>query len=210
MARGTTGAPGGRKDELIRVATRLFSRRGFHGTSMGAIAEETGIHKASLYHWIESKEDLLFQVLSGALDTLIAQARAIATDTNLDFTTKLRRMVTLHANYSVSHRDVMQVFYAESKWLTGSRGRQMRADRREYHQIYDELFHNARERGEISVEEDVIPIYINSLFAMANELSQWYRDEGPYSPTDLGALMSDLVLGAVLPEHVKDAWRAPR
>lgn len=183
------------------MAARLFSRRGFHGTSMGAIAEETGIHKASLYHWIESKEDLLFQVLAGALDTLIAQARAIATDPELDFATKLRRMVALQANYTVSHRDVIQVFLAEAKWLTGSRGRQIRADRREYNKIYDDLFHAARAAGEISVDDEVIPIYINSLFAMANQLGQWYREEGPYSPTVVGNLMSELVLGAVLRER---------
>lgn len=188
-----------RRDELIRVATRLFSRRGFHGTSMGAIAEATGIHKASLYHWVESKEELLFLVLRGALDTLIAQSRAIANDSTLDFATRLRRMVVLHANYTVNHRDVMRVFYGEAKWLSGPRGRQIRENRREYYQVYDHLFRTARERGEIDVAEDVIPIYINSLFAMTNELSQWYREEGRYTPTAVGSLMGDLVIGAVLP-----------
>ncbi len=39
-----------RKDDLLQAATRLFGRRGFHGTSIGEIASATGIHKASVYH----------------------------------------------------------------------------------------------------------------------------------------------------------------
>lgn len=194
-----TSETNSRRDDLIRVAARLFSRRGFAGTSMATIAEETGIQKASLYHWFASKEDLLFQVLSGAVDALVVDARAVALNPSLDFATKLRQMVALHANYTVSHRDVMLVFYGEAKWLTGERGRQIRDVRRSYHQIYVDLFREARASGAIVVEEKVVPVYINSLFAMANELSQWYRDEGPFSPTEVGNLMSGLVLGAVLP-----------
>ncbi len=194
-----------RREELIEAATRLFGRRGFHGTSMGDLAAETGLQKASLYHWVESKEDLLYQVLSGVLDSLLAQARALVADDRLDFATKLRRLVALHAQYTVSHSDVMQVFLTESKWLAGARGREVRDVRRQYHQLYEDLFYTARESGEMSAPEVVVPVYVNLLFSMTNHMPAWYRHEGSLSPGQIADLISGLVLGNVSPASMADA-----
>src|SRR5438045_8670775 len=51
-----------RREELTRTAARLFADRGYHGTSLADLAEALGIQKASLYHHIDSKEDLLWVV----------------------------------------------------------------------------------------------------------------------------------------------------
>src|SRR3954467_11240421 len=50
-----------RREELTRTAARLFADRGYHGTSLADLAEALGIQKASLYHHIDSKEDLLWE-----------------------------------------------------------------------------------------------------------------------------------------------------
>jgi AcrR family transcriptional regulator len=189
----------GRKHDLLQAATRLFGSRGFHGASMGEIAAATGIHKASVYHWVESKEDLLYQVLSGALDSLIENARLISADDKADFATKLRRLVSLHAQYTVNHPDVMQVFLAEAKWLGGARGREVRDVRRQYHRLYEDLFWKALERGEISAPSKFIPVYVNLLFSMTNHLSVWFKHKGPASIIEVADLISDLVLGNIAP-----------
>ena len=49
-----------REAELYRAATRLFRERGFHATSMQDIAEALGMNRGSLYHYITSKDDLLW------------------------------------------------------------------------------------------------------------------------------------------------------
>src|SRR2546423_15717890 len=51
-----------RREELTRPAGRLFADRGYHGTSLADLAEALGIQKASLYHHIDSNEDLLWYV----------------------------------------------------------------------------------------------------------------------------------------------------
>ena len=38
-----------RRDELTRQAAHLFAQKGYHGTSIGEIAEALGVQKASLY-----------------------------------------------------------------------------------------------------------------------------------------------------------------
>src|SRR5437868_4440338 len=58
-----------RREELTRAAARLFADRGYHGTSLADLAEALGIQKASLYHHIDSKEDLLWEVARAGADT---------------------------------------------------------------------------------------------------------------------------------------------
>ena len=52
-----------REREVLDVAARLFHERGYADTSVQDIADELGILKGSLYHYIEVKEDLLFRLL---------------------------------------------------------------------------------------------------------------------------------------------------
>jgi AcrR family transcriptional regulator len=52
-----------RRDELLRVALRLFSERGFDGTTIADIATATGTAHGLVYHYFASKNDLLLAVL---------------------------------------------------------------------------------------------------------------------------------------------------
>src|SRR5436189_218406 len=51
-----------RRTELTRAAARLFAEKGYHGTSVGDLAEALGVQKGSLYSHIDSKADLLWEV----------------------------------------------------------------------------------------------------------------------------------------------------
>src|SRR5207247_9813806 len=53
---------GTRRNELTRQAARLFAEKGYHGTSIGDLAEAMGVQKGSLYAHIDSKADLLWEV----------------------------------------------------------------------------------------------------------------------------------------------------
>src|SRR5438128_384537 len=60
-----------RKSELTRQAARLFAEKGYHGTSIGDLAEAMGVQKGSFYAHIESKADL-----DDATATLLALSAA--------------------------------------------------------------------------------------------------------------------------------------
>ena len=72
-----------RREELTRVAARLFAEQGYQGTSLADLADALGLQKASLYHHIDGKEDLLWEVaregavaFQAALDAVPADAAA--------------------------------------------------------------------------------------------------------------------------------------
>ena len=66
-----------REDQLLEVATRFFKEKGYHNTSMQDLADGLGVQKASLYYYIDSKEDLLRQLLERAASLLGAQVDEI-------------------------------------------------------------------------------------------------------------------------------------
>ncbi len=50
------------KERLLNVATRLFARHGFEGTSVQDIVDAAGVTKGAMYHYYGSKDDLLYEV----------------------------------------------------------------------------------------------------------------------------------------------------
>src|SRR5690242_21930048 len=58
-------APRRRQQEIVEAAARVFHEKGYESTSIQDIADAVGILKGSLYYYITSKEDLLFEIIRG-------------------------------------------------------------------------------------------------------------------------------------------------
>ena len=58
------------RDRILRTAFQLFHEQGFNATGVATIAREAGVNPGSLYHFFESKDDLLLAVLEFALGHL--------------------------------------------------------------------------------------------------------------------------------------------
>src|SRR5207244_3871422 len=117
-----------RREELTRTAARLFADRGYHGTSLADLAEALGIQKTSLYHHIESKEDLLWEVaragaeaFHAALDPVPDGAPAIE---------KIRLALRAHLQVVGEQLDAATVFTREWRALQGERREGCGAPRR--------------------------------------------------------------------------------
>jgi AcrR family transcriptional regulator len=59
-----------RRNEICLTAAHTFVQRGFDATSVNDIAAALGITKAGLYHYISSKESLLFDIITLGLDSI--------------------------------------------------------------------------------------------------------------------------------------------
>lgn len=63
--------PGDKHDEILLAAAVCFSRKGFDACSLDDIAKMVGLHKASLYHYVNSKQDILYQCLERSFDDIV-------------------------------------------------------------------------------------------------------------------------------------------
>lgn len=67
---------------ICTVAQALFAERGFAGTTIREIAEQTGVKSSLLYHYFSSKEALYLSLLEAAVSQLVAQVEHIAAGTD--------------------------------------------------------------------------------------------------------------------------------
>src|SRR5687767_2714487 len=141
-----------RRGELTRNAARLFAERGYHGTSIGDLAEAMGVQKATLYAHIASKQDLLYETMREGAAAFHAALDAI--DERLPATEKIRRALRAHLRVVAEQLDVATVFVREWRYLEGERREEVLAERRRYEERWRALFREGREHGELRTDLD--------------------------------------------------------
>lgn len=82
-----------KKEEIMQSAIQLFSKQGFQATSVQEIAKSCGISKATLYHFFESKEEILIQVIDVNIDRMIQNTMNVNFDTALSPKEKLIKKI---------------------------------------------------------------------------------------------------------------------
>ena len=58
-----------RQREVVSIAAALFARRGFQATTMDELSDATGLRSGGLYHYIGSKQRLLFQIFQALMES---------------------------------------------------------------------------------------------------------------------------------------------
>jgi AcrR family transcriptional regulator len=141
-----------RRSELTREAAKLFARKGYHGTSIGDIAEAIGVRKGSLYAHIASKEDLLYETMRDGAAAFHGALDAIPDD--LPATEKVRLALRAHLRTVAEQLDVATVFVQEWRYLEGPRREEIVAERRRYEERIRELLREGRDLGELRSDLD--------------------------------------------------------
>jgi TetR/AcrR family transcriptional regulator, cholesterol catabolism regulator len=141
-----------RRSELTRQAARLFAEKGYHGTSIGDLAEAMGVQKGSLYAHIESKADLLWEVAREGAEAFHAALDEIPDE--LPATEKIRLALRAHLRVVAEQLDVATVFVREWRYLSGERRDTFVAERRRYEERFRALFREGRELGELRTDLD--------------------------------------------------------
>src|SRR5881392_838131 len=141
-----------RRNELTRTAARLFAEKGYHGTSIGDLAEAMGVQKGSLYAHIESKADLLWEVAREGAEAFHAALDEIPDE--LLLMEKIRLALRAHLRVVAEQLDVATVFVREWRYLEGERLAAFVAERRRYEERFAALFREGRELGELRTDLD--------------------------------------------------------
>src|SRR5918911_474318 len=163
-----------RRNELTRQAARLFAQKGYHGTSIGDLAEAMGVQKGSLYAHISSKQDLLYESMAegaaafhAALDTVPDEGPVVE---------RIRAALRAHLRVVAEQLDVATVFVREWRYLHGERGEEFLGERRRYEERFRVLFREGRELGELRTDLDDGTATLLALSA-ANWAYTWLRPD---------------------------------
>ena len=167
-----------RREELTRIAARLFARQGYQGTSLADLAEELGVQKPSLYHHIAAKEDLLWEVAWEGANAFHAALDAVPADAPA--AERIRLALRAHLGVVSGQVDIATVFVREWRYLEGDRHEAFVAERRRYEQRVRDLFRAGVDESQLRTDLDV-PTAALLFLSAANWAYTWLR---PGSETD--------------------------
>src|ERR1051325_6719449 len=163
-----------RRTELTRAAARLFAEKGYHGTSIGDLAEAMGVQKGSVYAHIESKADLLWEVAREG--SAAFHAALYATRDEGPVIERIRAALRAHLRVVAEQLDVATVFIREWRYLEGERRDEFVAERRRYEERFRALFREGRELGGLRTDLDDATATLLALSA-ANWAYTWIRSD---------------------------------
>ncbi|MEW2359934.1 TetR/AcrR family transcriptional regulator [Spirillospora sp. NPDC029432] len=199
-------AVGGRSAEVRRspverrildAAVRLFAERGFAGTSVQEVVEAAEVTKGALYHYFDSKDDLLYEIYHSLIGRQLADLDRILAAGEPPAAT-VRAVITSLIESTAVHIDEAKVFTREMYRLDHDRMHAVRADRRRYHVRFRSLIEQGQRDGAFAADASADTVTIVAL-GMVNQMPYWYRADGPKTAAELASEVAAFVLAALRP-----------
>lgn len=169
-------------ETIRRVATELFFKQGYHGTSLREVASASGLKVGSLYNHITGKDDLLLQIMGGIMDDLLT-LHEDAVSVQGDAVDALLAALAVHLRFHAERAHEVFIGNAELRNLEGEARATIVAKRHDYQERLEQLVSAA---GDAGLAEVLTPrMHVYSMLANGNHLASWYRPNGPRPLDDI-------------------------
>lgn len=180
----------------MQVAIELFASKGYEQTSMDDIAAALGILKGSLYHYIESKRDLLAKVLIGGTIELCEGLNKIV-ESQASSTDKLKQAFRRHVQFFFEEYPRACVILEERLTvLPSAQRKKVVKERDEYEGAWRRLIAEGVERGEFRSDLDVA-MMVRGIFGMCNWMIKWYKLDGKWASLKVADLFFTMILQGI-------------
>jgi AcrR family transcriptional regulator len=208
-ARRTTNRPTPRRNreaEVLQAAIVVFWEKGYAAASVQDVADRVGVLKGSLYHYIDSKEDLLFRIF----DESHRQASAILEEVaaiDAPSIERLRTYVERYLLWYLTNLERVSLYLSEWRYLSGARLAKVMEQRRTYEGFVRGLIVAAQEESDVAAS-------VNAKFASffilgaLNGVPTWYRRNGPDPPEEIAKEYAVMALDVLTPRPARRKRRA--
>jgi TetR/AcrR family transcriptional regulator, cholesterol catabolism regulator len=188
--------------ELIQVATQVFYEKGYDAASLQDIADRLGMLKGSLYYYIQSKEDLLFDVISAVHKEGLAVVRARA-EAPGDPLQRLRHVIVGHVEHTCRNLVQTAVFLHELSALPPERRREVLGTEHAYQGVFRDLIELAQKEG--LARADLDPrLAALSVLGSTNWVYRWFRPGGDFSAEQIAGELAEMAIrGIATPEALQ-------
>jgi AcrR family transcriptional regulator len=161
--------------EIYRTAAQIILRKGYDATSVNDIANALGMTKAGLYHYINGKKELLFDIMNFGLGEL---AEEVATPAKAirDPAARLRFIVDAHARLVTRGQGAITILVDEVTALTPTQHRKITQSKRAYFDFLRGTLDELKAGGKLQDVDTTAATFC--LLGMINWLSRWFRQGG--------------------------------
>jgi len=191
-----------RRREILDAAARVFYEKGYDASSTQDIAEAVGILKGSLYYYVDSKEQILFEIIKEAHDLglqILDEIQAAEGDVVTRFTLLIHR----HVEYFAANLVKVNVFLREFQALSLERRKDIDKLGHMYRQCVEELVREGQSEGYISDSIDPTMVGI-MVVEMLNSIARWYHAGGRATADQIADQAATILLGGLTTPLVRE------
>lgn len=181
-----------RGTEIRAEALRLFAGKGYDATSMRDIAKAVGLLPGSLYAHIQSKEQLLLEIIEQGIDDFLEKMTPVMAEP-VPAPERLRRAITAHMEVIGRDLDRTGVVFHQWRSLRGADRGRVVAKRNAYEQLFVDLLDAGITAGDFRPDLDSRFAVLVILGAL-NWAPEWFSPTGTGSAEEIGQRVSDLLL----------------
>jgi AcrR family transcriptional regulator len=193
--------------EIYRTAAQIILRKGYDATSVNDIANALGMTKAGLYHYINGKKELLFDIMNFGLDELdeevVTPACAIA-----DTGARLRFIIESHARLVTRGQGAITILVDEITALTPAQNRKITRRKRQYFDSLRNVLNQLKKEGRLQDVNTTAATF--SLLGMIHWLSRWFRQGGTLTEEQVAEDIVKIALQGLLRPESRTARRGLR
>lgn len=181
--------------DIIQAAAQIFRQKGYHGTSMKDIADAVNLQKASLYHHVTGKQDILVTILDQALDLLIDDMEQVAYS-NLAPQEKIRAAMRTYVKRLTEDIDLATVLLMEHRSLDDDL-RVIHVDRRDrFEALWRGIVQEGIDTGVFRPVDARLTSF--AFLGVLNWLITWYRQDGSSSGEQIADRFAELLLSGLV------------
>jgi AcrR family transcriptional regulator len=193
-----------RQTELLAIAGELFAKNGYVATTVRDIADAAGILSGSLYHHFESKEQIVDEILSAYLDSLLARYQETL-DAGLGPRETLEGLIRESFDAVDQHRSAIAIYQNDGQYLSQfERLAYLPRAAKKFERILMATIQRGVDQGAFRSNLDVRFVYRfvrDDVFTAG----RWYRPNGPLSARQVADQYLALLLDGLVNPAVRDA-----
>src|SRR5213080_3644015 len=186
----------GKREAILRAATRVFARNGYFNSKVADIAAAAGVADGTVYLYFKSKEEILHSIFDQNMAEAIDAARKL-TEKLSDPREKLRRIAALHLERLGADRDLAVVFQVELRGSTKFMEEFTAAGFAEYLGLLHAIFAEGQRAGVFRKELNP-KIAAKILFGALDEMAtNWIISKRHYQLEPMADIVMDIFLNGI-------------
>lgn len=160
-----------RRAKIVEAAALLFDRDGYAGTNIQTIAAAADLHKSTMYHYFQSKTDLLVQIHNDFMKLLFDQLESVPRD-EVASDVRLQSVVEHIVGLMDTHRPYVRTFFEHYRELPPKERKAISTRRKLYEEAVVEMISDGTAAG---IFRPIDPYYgAMVVFGACNWAYQWY------------------------------------
>ncbi|MEZ5101818.1 MAG: TetR/AcrR family transcriptional regulator [Thermoleophilia bacterium] len=184
-----------RQREIVDIAARLFADRGYHATSVDDLTAATGLQRGGLYHYIGSKEALLFRIHERFIAPLLEAAREIE-QRDEPAEQRLRALARALMRDIADYQPQVTVFIQEWRTIRADpRAGELVEARRAFEAVLERVLADGVAEGTFRLDDARLAQL--GFLGMFNYSYQWFRSSGGVPPEQVADRFCDVFLDGI-------------